>query len=288
MHTPDGLITGWICVAMALASAAPLLLAMSRLRAGMTKEAALRIASVAAIIFAAQMLNFPIGGGTSGHLIGAAFAFAVLGLDGALFAMACVLALQAVVFGDGGILALGVNVFNMAVVGVYAARAAYGRYGAFAASWTGVFAASASCAFLLVLSGAPLAALPAMMLTHAIIGVGEGMITLLLISAFMQRGVSMTGGLAYASAALSMLGLAMLLPFASADPDGLERVAIDAGFFGGAITLYEAPVPDYSFMADALGGYGSALAAGIIGTAAAFALAYAGAVLPAPRKSVLN
>jgi len=60
-------------------------------------------------------------------------------------------------------------------------------------------------------------------------------------------------------------------------PDGLEKVAIDAGFFGGAATLYEAPMPDYSFLEGALGGYLSALIAGIIGTAGAFTLAYAGA-----------
>jgi cobalt/nickel transport system permease protein len=283
MHTPDGLLTSWICIVMALASALPLLLAIRNLRREMTKDKAIKLASVAAIIFAAQMLNFPIGGGTSGHLIGAAFAFVALGLDGALVAMAAVLALQAVVFGDGGMLALGANIFNMGIVAVYAARFAHGRLGAFGASWAGVFAASLSCAGLLVLAGAPLSAFPAMGITHAVIGIGEGMITLLLLNLFWHRSVSLSKGVAYASIAVSVMGLAMLLPFASEAPDGLEKIAMDFGFYGDAITLYEAPVPDYSFMPEALGPYLSALAAGAIGTMAVFALAYSAAVFPSHR-----
>jgi cobalt/nickel transport system permease protein len=280
MHTPDGLLTSWVCVAMMLASLVPILLALNNLRRDMTKDKALKLASVAAIIFAGQMLNFPIGGGTSGHLIGAAFAFIALGLDGAIIAVSVVLALQAVVFGDGGMLAFGANAFNMAIVGVYAARFAYARWGAFAASWLSVVAASISCAALLVASGAPLVAFMAMGLTHALIGIGEGLITVLLLEAYWNRNVSLSQGLGRITLAVSFIGLAALLPFASSAPDGLEKVALDLGFYANAATLYEAPMPDYAFAEGALGPYLSALLAGVLGTAAAFALAYAIAHIP--------
>lgn len=280
MHTPDGLLTGWVCVAMMLAAIVPILLALSNLRRDMTREKALRMASVAALVFAGQMLNFPIGGGTSGHLVGAAFAFMALGLDGAVIALSAVLALQAVAFGDGGMLALGANGFNMAIVGVYAARFAYQRWGAFAASWASVAAASLSCAALLVASGAPAAAFMAMGLTHAFIGIGEGLITLVLLEAFWNRNTTPSYGLGRITLAVSFIGLAAFLPFASTAPDGLEKVALDLGFYANAATLYEAPMPDYAFADGAFGPYFSVLIAGIIGTVAAFALAYAIARIP--------
>ncbi len=286
MHTPDGLLTSWLCVAMMIASLVPVLLAFNNLRRDMTRDKALKMASVAAIVFAGQMLNFPIGGGTSGHLIGAAFALIALGFDGAIIAIASVLALQAFAFGDGGVLALGANTFNMAIVAIYAARFAYERWGAFAASWASVFAASLSCSAFLVLSGAPIAAFPAMGLTHALIGIGEGMITVLLLEAFWNRNISLSCGIGKTSLALSVLGLAALLPFVSGAPDGLEKVAIDLGFYSGATTLYEAPMPDYSFAEGLLGPYVSALAAGAIGAFAAFALAYAAARLPSYQLSL--
>ena len=79
---------------------------------------ALSIAATGALIFAAQMVNFPIATGTSGHLLGGALSGMLLGPWAGLLAMTAVLAVQAVVFGDGGILALGANVLNMGVIGV--------------------------------------------------------------------------------------------------------------------------------------------------------------------------
>jgi len=147
---------------------------------------------LAAFIFAAQMLNFPIAGGTSGHLIGAALAAILLGPWASVLIMSCVLLAQSLVFQDGGLLALGANIFNMGIVasfsGYYLYRLAVsllgdgrrGRLiGGFVGAWGSVFLASIFCAIELAVSGAsPIAAvLPAMAGLHALIGIGEGLIT---------------------------------------------------------------------------------------------------------------
>jgi cobalt/nickel transport system permease protein len=147
---------------------------------------------LAAFIFAAQMLNFPIAGGTSGHLIGAALAAILLGPWAAVLIMSCVLIAQCLIFQDGGLLALGANIFNMGIVASFSAYFLYrlstsvlgdnkkGRLiGGFIGAWGSVVMASLACALELVISGiSPLVvALPAMAGLHALIGIGEGLIT---------------------------------------------------------------------------------------------------------------
>jgi len=147
---------------------------------------------LAAFIFAAQMLNFPVAGGTSGHLIGAALAAILLGPWAGVLIMTCVLIAQCLIFQDGGLLALGANIFNMGIVasfsGYYIYRLAtllLGNsrrgmlVGGFAAAWGSVFLASIFCAIELAVSGAsPIRiVLPAMAGFHALIGIGEGLIT---------------------------------------------------------------------------------------------------------------
>jgi cobalt/nickel transport system permease protein len=151
----------------------------------------------AAFLFAAQMLNFPVAGGTSGHFMGAVLAALLLGPLNACLVMAVVLAIQALVFSDGGVTALGSNLFNMGLVGgfggwlVFAGvRAALPRArGVFLAAaglgaWVSVVAAASACAVELALSGtSPLAVvLPAMAGIHAVIGLGEALITVTVLS----------------------------------------------------------------------------------------------------------
>ena len=149
-----------------------------------------------AFIFAAQMLNFPVVGGTSGHLIGAALAAILLGPWTAVVIMSCVLIVQCLIFQDGGLLALGANVLNMGIiasfVGYYSHRGIAkltgegkeGRLAGFVAAWITVLLASVACAIELALSGTvPLkVALPAMAGVHALIGLGEGAITVAVVS----------------------------------------------------------------------------------------------------------
>ena len=147
---------------------------------------------LAAFIFAAQMLNFPIAGGTSGHLIGAALAAILLGPWAAVLIMSCVLIAQSLIFQDGGLLALGANIFNMGIIASFSGYYLYrlvtsllgnarrGKLvGGFVGAWGSVFLASIVCAIELAVSGAsPIGVvLPAMAGLHALIGIGEGLIT---------------------------------------------------------------------------------------------------------------
>lgn len=153
---------------------------------------------LAAFIFAAQMLNFPIAGGTSGHFLGATLAAVLLGPWLACLVMTVVLAAQALAFADGGITALGANVLNMGVLGAVLAgsvigaglrvlprtRSAYlGLVGA--AAWVAVMVGAAATSVELGVSGTvPLVVtLPAMLGVHALIGIGEAAITVAAVSA---------------------------------------------------------------------------------------------------------
>jgi len=151
------------------------------------------MAVLAAGIFVAQMLNFPIGAGTTGHLVGAALAAILLGPYAGMAVMMVILVIQCLLFGDGGITALGLNFVNMGIIGClaghYVFRAFPARYrtaGIFAAAWLAVFLGALACAAELsisnLLSGgsfgvAPVIAFPLMSAYQAVIGVGEAVIT---------------------------------------------------------------------------------------------------------------
>ncbi len=148
----------------------------------------------AAFVFAAQMVNFPVAGGTSGHFMGAALAAILLGPWCGLLVMSSVLAVQCLMFSDGGLTALGANVFNMGIVGSFggyslAALAGRffggpaGRFAAFSGAWASIVLAACACALELAFSGAAAlkVVLPAMAGVHAVIGVGEGVVTVLVL-----------------------------------------------------------------------------------------------------------
>lgn len=146
---------------------------------------------LAAFVFAAQLLNFPVLGGTSGHLVGGALLAVLLGPMGALLTMATVIVAQALFMQDGGLIALGANIFNIGAVTVFSGYAVFGFLGglrstgrrlaiaAFLAGWLSLVVSSACAAFELALSGtiALQVGLPAMTGYHAIIGVAEGGLT---------------------------------------------------------------------------------------------------------------
>ncbi len=155
---------------------------------------------LSAFVFAAQMINFPVMGGTSGHLLGGVLTAILLGPWAGASVIACVLIFQCLVFQDGGLTALGANILNMALVGTVGGYFLY-RFvailrggqrsivtGATAAAWFSVVIAASLCALELALSGtSPLAlVLPAMAAVHAVIGIGEAVITGLIV-AFILR-----------------------------------------------------------------------------------------------------
>jgi cobalt/nickel transport system permease protein len=193
MHIPPGFLKPDVWAPMAGVSAAGVGYALKRTGAAFDERRTPMMGVMAAFIFAAQMVNFPVAGGTSGHLIGATLAAAIFGLWPSVVIMAAVLIVQALLFQDGGLDALGANIFNMGVWGCFVSGAVIGlgrRLGVrafypsvFAASWLAVFGAAIFCAVELGLSGtSPMeVVVPAMAGIHAVIGVFEGVITVIAI-----------------------------------------------------------------------------------------------------------
>jgi len=192
MHIPDGFLSLGTAVAAWVLAIAVLAYAVARTNRQLGEKQVPLMGVMAAFIFAAQMLNFPVAGGTSGHLIGGALVAILLGPWAGMLVMTAVVAVQALLFQDGGLLALGANVLNMGVIAclvgyyVYAALQRVLSDGhwanlgsAFVAAWCSVFVTSVVCALQLGISGSsPIqVALPAMAGVHALIGVGEGLIT---------------------------------------------------------------------------------------------------------------
>jgi cobalt/nickel transport system permease protein len=191
LHAPDGFLTGPTAAAMWIATAVAVALAVRRTNQTLDERAVPLLGVMASFIFAAQMFNFPIIGGTSGHLLGGVLAAVMLGPWAATLVMAAVVAVQALIFQDGGLLVMGANIFNMGVIGTLGGywlyRAVAGVLGgeerarlpaAAIAAWTAVVVGSASIALQLGASGVPLGVtLPAMIGVHALIGIGEALIT---------------------------------------------------------------------------------------------------------------
>ena len=192
MHIPDGFLSAPVAGAGFLLTAAAVTIAVRRTNRTLGERSVPLMGVMAAFIFAAQMMNFPVAGGTSGHMLGGALAAILLGPWAAIIVMTTVVGVQALIFQDGGLAALGTNVFNM---GIITAFVGYGLYWAmarfahaapwvrmaapFAAAWVSVQLAALATTFELALSDtSPLnVALPAMMGVHALIGIGEGLIT---------------------------------------------------------------------------------------------------------------
>ncbi|MBN1582914.1 MAG: energy-coupling factor ABC transporter permease [Anaerolineae bacterium] len=192
MHIPDGFLDPVTSAATWVASAGGVAYAVRRVNKTLTERQVPLMGVSAAFIFAAQMMNFTIAGGTSGHLLGGTLAAILLGPWAGMLVMTSVLAVQALLFQDGGLLVLGANIFNMAIVGVLSGWAIYTglkrlfgdktwaiSVGGFVAAWASVVIAALVAAVELALSGtSPFGIVfPAMGGTHALIGVGEGLIT---------------------------------------------------------------------------------------------------------------
>jgi cobalt/nickel transport system permease protein len=166
------------------------------------------IAVSSAFIFAAQMINFPIAFGTSGHLVGGTFLAVLLGPYAAILSMTIVLMMQAAFFGDGGIIAFGMNVFNMAIIGGLSFfliklfnrnSVSSGRFASsvFVASWVSVMLGALVCSLEIApaFAGGVLVTVPSMLFFHAIIGLGEGAITTVLVTSVQRLQPTVMGGL---------------------------------------------------------------------------------------------
>jgi cobalt/nickel transport system permease protein len=294
VHIPDGFIDTKIALTSGLISIAAVTMAVRKVRASVPPRAIPMMGLSAAFVFAAQMLNFPVAAGTSGHLLGAVLCAVLLGPYAAVLVMTAVLVVQSLLFADGGLLALGANIFNLALVAPLVGYWIYrlirrlftGHRGMLAsaafAAWCSTVVAAISCAGQLAWSGtAPWGAVfPAMTTVHMLIGLGEGLITALVLAAISRvRPDLLTGSdggpLSRFSVPIALaivLGLAIFVsPFASSWPDGLDMAARAIGFDHRA-TTFAGPMADYRIPGVGSPAAATALAAGI-GTIVAFLLA---------------
>ncbi len=268
LHIPDGFLSAPVAVLFWILSAIVIAIALRRVNADLGERHVPMMGVLAACIFAGQMLNFAVAGGTSGHLLGAALAAILLGPWAAVLVMTSVLGVQALIFQDGGLLALGANIFNMGIIGAFVGHFAYATLrrlsgnkawgifaGGFIGAWLAVVISALACALQLALSGTSPAniAVPAMGGVHVLIGIGEGLITVgALAFIYVARrdllgiGEGKPAGKAVWVAGLVIaLALAIMSPLASAHPDGLEWVAEQAGFLHQASSAPYSIIPDY-------------------------------------------
>lgn len=199
MHIPDGFLSIEISIITYIISVGMLLWSWRKAKAAYSQSFASLLAISSAFVFAAQMINFPIAYGTSGHLIGGTFLSMLLGPYAAILGMTIVLFMQALFFADGGITAFGANVFNMAIIGGFSffiVRILAGKMekgtrlyaSVFVASWLsvvlGAFACGLEIGFSPIFSevGGVNVTVPAMLFWHALIGLVEAAITATLVT----------------------------------------------------------------------------------------------------------
>jgi len=295
MHIPDGLIDARTAAATAVLSGGGLALALWHVRRTLPARKIPLLGLSAAFVFAAQMLNFPVAGGTSGHLIGGTLIAVLLGPSAAVIAISAVLITQCLMFADGGLTALGANIFNMGLIGAVGGWLIYsvvrrlfgGLFGrilaASFAAWCSTVLAAIACAGQLAASGKVDwgLAFPAMAGVHMLIGLGEGLITGLILAAIAPVRPDLLGldvktgpgpapaapaigyGILMLYGALMALGLALFVsPFACRWPDGLDHFAQSIGI-KETLPKIAAPMPEYK-----IPGIGSAVLATSLGGAA--------------------
>ncbi|MFD3500767.1 energy-coupling factor ABC transporter permease [Streptomyces sp. NPDC058676] len=280
MHVPDGFIDAPISVATGAVAAAAVAVSLRGARRELDERTAPLAGLVAAFIFAVQMLNFPVAAGTSGHLLGGALAAILVGPFTGILCVSVVLLMQGILFADGGLTALGVNITDMAIVTTVVAYAVFRglvkvlprtrrsiTVASFVAALLSVPAAALAFTFLYWLGGTTDVSIgkvaTAMVGVHVLIGIGEAAITALTVGAVIAvrpdlvygaRGLQqklklrVNGELVDVPAAapapvaarshrtvwIAGLVTSLLLAgfvsfYASANPDGLEKIAADKG-----------------------------------------------------------
>jgi cobalt/nickel transport system permease protein len=294
MHIPDGFVDVKTAAVASTLAAAGLGYALYQVRRELPARRVPLLGLGAAFVFAAQMVNFPVVGGTSGHLVGGALIAALLGAPAAVIVITTVLIAQCFLFADGGVTALGANIFNMAIVAPVVGFAIYrgvsrmlpglrGQVAALAfAGWCSTVAASIACAGQLAWSGtvAWAVAFPAMTGIHMLIGIGEGAISALVFCAVAKSRPELAANTP-ALPTRSFIGYGLLVavgmalfaaPFACPWPDGLEAVAAKLGFEHTAKEPIAAPMADYAMPGIHSAGMATALA-GVVGALVVLGLA---------------
>ena len=311
MHIPDGFINGATSLGAGVLAAGGLGAALRQGNRALKDRQIPLAGLVAAFVFALQMLNFPVAAGTSGHLLGGALAAVLLGPWMGVVVVSVVVIVQALLFADGGISALGLNIINMGLLTAISGWAAFRllmavlpkRSGSvvgasIVAAWLSVVVSSLGFVAAYALGGtgrAPIGTvLGAMSGVHALIGIGEGLITGAIIAAVLgvrpdlvygaqkyelansdrlMPGRTATGGFVAVGLAVALALVIFVAPLANSNPDGLERVAEDQGFIATAeeSAVVDSPLADYG-VAGVENDRTGTVVAGLIGTVLVFAV----------------
>lgn len=296
MHIPDGFVSVPVAAATALASVGVVAVALMRSPDAFGIRLPPIIGLTAAFIFAAQMVNFPLPGGTSGHLFGGTLAGVILGSFWAgVLCISTICIIQAILFADGSITALGANIFNIGVVGVwvgwvltqtlqrlFGGSRGYLPLAAGIAAGISVVAAAVVAAIELALSGTASADVVLTLMTSVYIltGIGEGLITGGVIAYLATARPDLLPGeqlrfQGWLVPVVSILLIAGVLPLiASAWPDGLNNVAQYVGFIELANNVrVRVPTPLANYQISGLGLLGKSIA-GLIGSVVCFGVAF--------------
>jgi cobalt/nickel transport system permease protein len=292
LHIPDGFLNLTVSMVFWIITIILVGLAISKTNKTLAEKQIPLMGIMAAFIFAAQMLNFPVAGGTSGHFLGGTLAAIVLGPWAGILVMTAVVGLQGLLFQDGGLLVMGANIFNM---GILTAVIGFGLYRtvinqnrgvrltvAGIAAWLSTMAAALLTSLQLWLSGTTRLeiVIPTMLGVHALIGIGEALITVAALAFIEQTRPDLlsaeksaaSGGRGWIIAGVIFAILAVLIsPFASGNPDGLERVAENIGFLDTSLDAPYNILPDYNipFLGETAI---STVLAGIVGVIILFSL----------------
>ena len=269
MHVPDGFINAQVSVATGVISLGTLWAYVRNAKNLVADKLIALTGMMSALIFVLQMINFPIAAGTSGHLLGGALAVIVLGPSLGIICISIVVVIQSLLFADGGLSALGVNVLNMAIITSLTGwltitfwKKLFGDSqftlisGSVIAGLLSVVFSSIAFVMEYAIGGTvsvPLGSvLIAMISTHLFIGLGEGIITALIISLLLRvrsdlvyantkKDKSNNLSTSYGIFIVLILSLTLITPYASSSPDGLESVASNFGLeeTDGVVLLLE-------------------------------------------------
>jgi cobalt/nickel transport system permease protein len=286
VHIPDGFLSAPVWATLDVAAAPAVVYVARRAQRGLEETQIPLLGVLGAFVFASQMINFPVGPGTTGHLLGGALLAFTLGPAAASVVMTAILTIQALVFQDGGILALGANIVNMALLGVLAGYLPYAAWGAtrwrkpaiFAGGALSVLVAGVLALSELLLSGVRMGAgvLATALALFVVSALLEGAITLAVVEALgkmqlrtvrmvLPGGSPVVGAVSLAAILLATVGFLV----ASAQPDGIERLGEQTGIAAHMRTLLHSPLANYqaAFLSSDLLGRA---AAGLAGAALIF------------------
>ncbi len=300
MHIPDAVLSPPVLIVTGVVGAAGFLYGLRRLERQSGEKTVVLMGMMSAFLFAAQMVNFPVLPGVSGHLLGGLLASVLLGPWAGACVVGAVLIVQCFMYNDGGVTALGANFLNMGLIGALGGYAIYapirraigGRrgilLGSMVAAWLSVILAAGSFAVELAAGGRGrfFTVLGWMTLVHAAIGLGEALITGVVIRFVLltrpdliydvdappSSATMKWGQFALAGLAVSLAVAVFLAPFASSWEDGLEHVGAKVGFLKNDTPVVLAGLfPDYQWTLFGRGRLGMATAAaGALGTIVVF------------------